>query len=107
MDKGQEFCSEIWPPGCEKPDASNVLFERPLASHSPVAKSPLCATVLFLHFLSQPPALWNVCGALGRDVFGVELRKNSPRKVSPRKRLRKAPEKLEEKEDKASWPRNK
>jgi len=48
-----------------------------------------------------------LCGGIARDVFGVELRKVSPCKVSPRKRLRKAPEKLEEKEDKASWPGNK
>jgi len=41
---------KIWPQGCEKPDASNVRFERPLASLSPVAKPPSGATFPFLHF---------------------------------------------------------
>ena len=52
MNKGQDFCcqiSEIWSQGCEKPHASNVLFESPLASHSHVTKSLSSATVPFLH----------------------------------------------------------
>jgi len=41
---------EIWPQGCERPDASNMLLASPLASHSPaLVKSPLRSTVLFLH----------------------------------------------------------
>jgi len=41
--------SEIWPPCCEKPDASNVFFANPLASQSPVAKTPVGVTFPFLH----------------------------------------------------------
>jgi len=56
--RSRVLLKEIWPQVCEKPDAQNVRFESPLASHRPVAKSPLGATVPFLQFLSQPPVLW-------------------------------------------------
>ena len=67
--------SEIWPQGCVKPDASNVLFESPLVPHSPVARFSLGATVPFFHFLSQPPVLWVFLRVACQDVCGVTLRK--------------------------------
>ena len=48
---------EIWPQGCEKSDASNVRFESHLASHSPVAKSPYWAELIFVHLCDVPPVL--------------------------------------------------
>ena len=85
MDKDQckFLLSAIWPPSCEQPDASNVQFVSPLASHSLVAKSPLGATVPFLHNL-QAESFGIHCGEACRDLCEVELCK-----VWPCKRLRK------------------
>ena len=58
---------------------SNVLFASPLASHGPVAKSPLSAIVHFLHNLQY-------CGGFGEGIAGTCAGSNFA-KVWPRKRL--------------------
>jgi len=75
---------EIWPQGCEKPDASNVRFESPFASHSPVAKSPFGAIVPFLHFFSQPSVLrGSLPGCLlGRTPQGLTPQKTPQNQAS-------------------------
>jgi len=59
-------------PGCEKLHASHLLFASPLASQSPMAKSPLGTTVPFFHFFYNLP--WFFAGFC-QDVFEVDLRK--------------------------------
>jgi len=60
--------SEFWPPGCEKPDASNVLFASPLASQPGGKFSLWCHCT----FSSQLPVLLDCLRGIYRDVCGFE-----------------------------------
>ena len=74
---------EIWAQGCEKADASNVLFEGPLASLSPAAKSPFGAAVpFFFTFFHNLQCCGVLCGGLAGRFAGSNSAKFDPAKDS-------------------------